>query len=420
MHPPLTTPCLRGTFGDWVYYSTLLPMREISKRVNYAKEIHSSKALSDMIQRSLEGERASKIAEYLRNNPERFFNSLVLATYEGDPEWFDVGNLRSSRNEQVLKEVPDGSLDTLGLLRLSGAEKIFALDGQHRLAGIRQALSESDTIGSDLVPVILVGHATDADGSRRTRRLFTTLNKTAVAVKKRDIIALDEDDVMAITARRMVEQDPGFMHPKVAVISSESMPSSNQDSLLTIAALYDLLKSIFKQRDGLASDHELRFNRPNDVDLDAYHDDALAFFNAVGKTFKPIAEFLGANKTKDIVAKYRTAAGGHLLFRTVGFDILTQTAIAIAKRDEITIAEAIPKLAKLPTRLSRPPYADTIWDTSKRVIKPANKILARKLVFYMLRLPLTERQRRTLLGDYRLALGYDRTDTTIQLPPRFD
>lgn len=112
-----------------VYYSTLLPMREVAKRVNYAKEIHSSKALSDMIQRSLEGDRAGKIADYLRDNPERFFSSVVLATYEGDPEWFDVGNLRSSRNAAVLDEVPEGSLDTLGLLRLSGAEKIFALDG---------------------------------------------------------------------------------------------------------------------------------------------------------------------------------------------------------------------------------------------------------------------------------------------------
>jgi DNA sulfur modification protein DndB len=282
-HPPLTLPCLRGTFGNWIYYAGIVPIREIVARVHFATEIHSSKALSDLIQRSLEGDRATKIAAYLNGNDERFFNSLVLATYDGSPEWYDVGNLRSSKNADVLDTMAEGSIDTLGLLRLEGSENIFALDGQHRLAGMKLALKSDETIADDLVPIILVGHATDAAGSKRTRRLFTTLNKTAVPVRKRDIIALDEDDVMAITARRMVEKDSGFKHPKIAVISSESMPATNQDSLITIAALYDLLKALFKHADSLASDYDLRFNRPDDKNLDRYHKVATDYFRALGQ-----------------------------------------------------------------------------------------------------------------------------------------
>lgn len=416
--PPLTLPCLRGTFGNWIYYAGIVPIREIVTRVHFATEIHSSKALSDLIQRSLEGDRATKIAAYLNTNDERFFNSLVLATYDGSPEWFEVGNLRSSKNAEVLDTMAEGSIDTLGLLRLEGSENIFALDGQHRLAGMKLALKSSDAIGDDLVPIILVGHAKDAAGSKRTRRLFTTLNKTAVPVRKRDIIALDEDDVMAITARRMVERESAFKHPKIAVISSESMPTTNQDSLITIAALYDLLKVLFKHKDGLSSDYELRFNRPNDNELDAYHKVATDYFSALGKTFTPISELMSAKKPKEIVEKYRTARGGHVLFRTIGLDIFTQTAIAIAKRDEITAAAAVAQLAKLPTALDRAPFKGTIWDPTRKVIKPSNKVLARKLVFYMLKLPITDRQRKTLLADYRAALGYDANDTTLQLPTR--
>ena len=73
----------------------------------------------------------------------------------------------------------------------------------------------------------------------------------------------------------------------------------------------------------------------------------------------------------------------------------------------------------LTTPCLRGTFGDWVF-YSKRVVKPANKVLARKLVFYMLRLPLSAKQRRDLLGDYRAALGYDRADTTVALPPRFD
>ena len=35
-------PALRGIMGDWVYYSCLLDLRELSSRVDYAKEIHKN------------------------------------------------------------------------------------------------------------------------------------------------------------------------------------------------------------------------------------------------------------------------------------------------------------------------------------------------------------------------------------------
>jgi len=72
-------PALRGIFGDWAYYSCLMSLTELSARVTFAKEIHKSKELSALIQRELKRTRAKEIAEYLQNNPERFFNSLVVA-----------------------------------------------------------------------------------------------------------------------------------------------------------------------------------------------------------------------------------------------------------------------------------------------------------------------------------------------------
>ena len=409
-------PCLRGSFGNWIYYACLMSLDQLAGRVHFAREIHNSEKLSELIQRALEGERARNIAQYITGSDERFFNSLVLATYEGSPQWFDVGNLRSSKNSEVLDEMSDGAVDTLGLLRLEGTEQIFALDGQHRLAGIKLALQNGFEPKEELVPVILVGHGLDPESSKRTRRLFTTLNKTAIPVNKKDIIALDEDDVMAITARRMVEEDPAFRDPKVAVVASESMPTNNQQALLTISALYDLLKVLFMHKDELRSDYSLRFNRPPDTALDAYHDYAIEYFNALGKAFPPIAEFMRSKKSADVVKRYRTADGGHVLFRTVGLTVFTRTALAIAAREDLSLEKAVGRLAKLTTQLDQAPFNGTIWDPARKAVRPGGRIIAQRVVFHMLKLKMSERQRASLEGDYRVALGHERDDRSIKLP----
>jgi DNA sulfur modification protein DndB len=417
-HLPLTLPCLRGNLGKWIYYSCLMPMSELAARVSYAEEIHTSQALSDLIQRSLEGKRAEHIATYLRTVDDRFFGSLVLATYGGSPEWFEIGNFKAASGVSVLADVSKGALDTIGMLRLAGKEKIFALDGQHRLAGIRKALKEKVPIGAEMVPVLLVGHKTTKIGNQRTRRLFTTLNKTAIAVKKSDIIALDEDDVMAITARRLVEEHPSFAHPKIAVIASANLPHGNSEAIITISALYDILKLIFNHANGPASELSLRFNRPSDQKLDEYYKLAVEYLEAIGKVFKPVGDFMASDDPKLVASKMRTANGGHVLFRVVGWDILTRSAILVAKEKNISLKDAIGRLAKMPVQLSGAPYCGTIWDPAKKVLVLRNKTLARKLIFHMLGLTLKVRERQTLLKDYRAAQGVSATDTAIKLPAK--
>ena len=341
---PLVLPALRGSIGNWIYYSCLMSFSEISSRVRYAEEIHPDKALSQLIQRSLEGPRAKHIAGYLASTKERFFNSLVLATYGGSPNWLEVGDFRSTTSPEVVKLISENAMDSLGFLSLSGTEKIFAIDGQHRLAGIKRAMEDGLELTQEQVPVIVVGHKKDAAGMQRTRRLFTTLNKTAVPVRKRDIIALDEDDAMAITARRLVETDVAFRDPKIAVISSQNIPAGNRVCLTTISSLYDVLKHLFmfdvKQR----TDRSLRFNRPADDRLEHYYQVATSYFSAVGKAFKPVGDLFATDHPASITALHRGSHGGHLLFRQIGIDIFTRTAIEVATIRGIGLFEAVNQL----------------------------------------------------------------------------
>ena len=86
----LLLPSLRGVMGNWVYYSSLMRLRQIAMRVSFATELQKNKNLSSMIQRELKKKRSKEITDYLSTNEDRFFNSLVIATYGGEPNWYEV------------------------------------------------------------------------------------------------------------------------------------------------------------------------------------------------------------------------------------------------------------------------------------------------------------------------------------------
>src|SRR5690606_33481759 len=156
--------------GDWVYYSCLMTFDDLSKRVKTANEIHKSKSLSEFIQRQLNGSRAKEISDYIINNESRFFNSIVVAVYGGSPEWYQLDNIRSviDTEEDIKDSISEDSLASVGFLSFSGEENLFALDGQHRLTGIKQSLKENKELRDEEISVIFVGHKNDDGGLKRT------------------------------------------------------------------------------------------------------------------------------------------------------------------------------------------------------------------------------------------------------------
>lgn len=406
-HTPLVLPALRGKIGDWVYYTCLIPLAELASRVGYARDIHQDRELSRLIQRSLDGKRAEQISEYLERTEERFFNSLVLATYDGHPEWLEVQHLDPQTPQARAAEVDEQSAETLGFLSLSGDERIFAVDGQHRLAGIKRAILDGMKFGDERLPVIFVAHI---EAKReRTRRLFTTLNKSAKAVKKSDIIALDEDDTMAITARRMVETHPWFASPKILVEVSDAIPRSNQTALTTLGNLYDVLKIIFRHINGKGRDSFLRFYRPSDAQLDKYFNIAVKYFEAVAETFPQTGQLFTSTNPASITKNNRGEFGGHALFRPFGLSAFTTVAVAFAKHHSLSLPEAVRALGVLPMSLDERPYAEVLWDPERQKMISSGKRLTIDLLSHMAGLPI---DRTKLRLAYAKALGRD----NVRLP----
>lgn len=368
-------PALRGLFGDWVYYSCIFPISEVDTRIDYADSIHKSKNLSELIQRELKSKRGKEIAEYLENDPERFFNSLVVAVYGGEPMWYPSNITPDEKINQ--DSVSEDALNTIGFLRLSGSENLFAIDGQHRLAGIKAAIKANPNTFEDEVSVLMVAHRNSPEGLIRTRRLFTVLNKKAVVVSKGELIALDENDIMAIITRRLIQDSTLFSGDRIAIKATNNIADRDEGSITTIGNLYDLLGIIFSK---IKQKHPLQkiknSARPNDEEIERYFSFTETFFKDMFTAFKPLQEFSIPNCEKTAVKKYRGKHGGSVLYRPLGLAIVLELIANLVVQGE-SYQDAMTKVAKLKLDLNDPPFVNTFWDPTLGRIETKNKVLAR-------------------------------------------
>ena len=203
-------PAIRSYVGDWIYYVTTLTFDEVRVLIKDPDEIHERKKLSDWIQRVVVRDHSDAIATYITENKQRFLGSLIIGIYDGNPDWAPL-NVNFSHDFLDLSDSEKEKIEgKLGLLHLSGSEKLFAIDGQHRVAGIKKAFQYIDfdpKMKDESISAIFVAHdASSEETKQRTRRLFTTVNKKAKRVSKSAIIALDEDNGFAVITRSLIDE----------------------------------------------------------------------------------------------------------------------------------------------------------------------------------------------------------------------
>ena len=409
---PTILPALRGVMGNWVYYSCLMTLKDLSTRVRFAEDVHEHAELSQLIQRALRRKRTRAIADYIKTQPQRFFNSLVIAVYGGEPNWHALTNVRNQSIDDLLENLRHETRESVGFLTLRGDELLFALDGQHRLAGIKAIVDEGfEPAMDDEVSVILVGHERTDAGLERTRRLFTTLNKTVRPVTKGDIIALDEDDVMAICVRRLMEQTDLFPGRRILFVQSNNIPTGNTDCLTTIGNLYDILTILFTQAkfDLRKPKQDLQRFRPDDETLDRYFDYAREFFVQLRVNFPELDEFFSAQDPSTVVRKYRGPQAENdpylpnALYRPIGLDVFTQIITRVTRATSLDKAVAL--ASKLPRDLGQTPYPGVMWDTSTKTIIGGHKVTAREILCYMIGMNGPTYTAPKLLDRYRKDTG---------------
>ena len=373
-------PAIRSKMGIWIYYVSSLSFKQVAEYVRpINNELHKSELLSQMIQRSIT-ENYKSIANYLLSQEERFFNALILAVYDGQPIWNEI---------RIEDENGEDNYD-LGLLTLSGKEKIFPVDGQHRVAGIKEALMLNQTMKEERVPVIFIGHSKDEMGMQRTRRMFSTLNRYAKPVSMRDIIALDEDDFVAIASRNIIDQANLLSDDRILDSKTKAIPDNNDKALTTIITYYECNKELawlfIKDIDvkgldekiikGRSKVNEYIRHRPSDDIIQKFTQDCEMFWSAL------IHNCPDAFQSGCGVGKYRNKDGGHIFFRPVSLIPFTKAIVRIKEKSDLSYEEIISKFPSNVMWIQNSIWRKIIWDDVKKNMIMGNSKLIELILLY--------------------------------------
>jgi DNA sulfur modification protein DndB len=344
--------------GDWNYYVTTLSFDEVAELIKAPDEIHERKKLAEWIQREAIASHAKAIAEYIVDNPQRFLGSLIVGVYGGSPNWTPL-NVKVPEDEGISESQLQRIEGRLGLLRLSGNENLFAIDGQHRVSGIKLALENKDVadqIGDDSVSAIFVAHDPKSEaGKQRTRRLFTTVNKKARIISKSAKIALDEDDGFAIVTRRLIDSHWLFEDARKNVLytTGGSIPSTDAASITSVVGLFEIVKDLY----GGSMDFE-KF-RPDDSSLDAHLKHCIGYFDEL---LKQIPEYKAVFvNDKGRPGDYRKATNNHMLFRPIGQRVFARAFQLLFSRSN-TVAAAIKKLRSAELLIQKNAWHHIMWN----------------------------------------------------------
>lgn len=387
--------------GDWWYYTSTMTFAEIAERVKRVDEIYEASSLKTWIQRQVDNERREQIATYLREQEQHFFNAIVLGIFDGSPDWFPVAVSKGHVKTDV--ELNERVATAFGLIKLSGAEQIFAIDGQHRVEGIKAAVKSGKAeLAAEEQTVILVAHQTDTAGRQRTRRLFTTLNRYAVRVSQGELIALSEDDTYAIVARRLVDEYPGLGSDFVPLYKTANLPPSDKQSLTSLISLYSVVKFLAVPL-GRRSPRHLIHGPPNREDEERIFTIQVEFWDAVKASFPEVRAVCRSKPESEIAGRYRHSDGGHFLLRP--FCLVAFAKVVRIMHDRgLTIRRAVKELAKAEMEISAEPWRHVVWNPFKQAMINRNEALVKNLLLHQVGQTLYP-EGYDLKGEYEEALG---------------
>lgn len=391
-------PVIKGRMGSWIYYVGAMTMGQIaSKQISASvDEIYKATCLENLLQRNLTHNYES-IKEYLLKEKDRFFNAIILAIFDGDPQWLEV-EFKGEEREY----------SNVGFLEFTGEEKIFPVDGQHRVKGIKEAVKNNESLKYEAIPVIFIAHDNSDNGKKKTRKLFSTLNRRAKPVGQEENIALDEDDICSILTRDLIHTFSLFQGENLTIKGGKPVSSSNTVAFTSIITLYQCVESVVKwqlKKEGITASKykEYILYRKDDETIERYRNIVFGVFEAFINKTSSIQAYLSDNSDKRAVS-FRNHNGGNLIFRPVALTEYFNAAIELITSG-CTYEEAFEKLDKLPQDITAKPWSGFLWDGSRMRVRISKPVIKALLVFMSNRELLEHKEYERMISIYGATLN---------------
>ena len=404
-------PVIKGRIGSWIYYVGTMTFGQIaSEQMNASvDEIYKATCLSELLQRHL-SDNYNSIKNYLLKESDRFFNAIILAIFDGDPQWLEV-EFKGDEKDYT----------TVGFLEFTGEEKIFPVDGQHRVKGIKEAVAIDENLRFETVPVIFIAHDDSPEGRKKTRKLFSTINRRAKPVGASENIALDEDDICSIITRDVVQHFPLFHGKNLTTYEGKQIPVNNKIAFTSIITLYQCIESIVKwqlSKQGISGKKykDYLLYRKEDSIISNMRNIVFDIMEAFVNKTTAIQTYLN-NPDDNRAEAFRNNTGGSLLFRPIALTEYFNAAIVLFDNG-YNYVEAFTKLNQLPHIISENPWNGLLWDGSKMVNRVSRSTVKNLLIYMVNEEYLLETEYRRMIEQYSATLNID-TDKARELLLKF-
>lgn len=358
------------------------------------KLIIDEESAEKLEQRAPDWTRQPSLTVYLLQQPYRKFGTILAVVspdWVNDPEHENWGDDKRALKNSVTFRALDTS-GNIGVLDLEGS-RVYALDGQHRVMGIRgvsnvlndggltiwkrEGMPTSKKIARDAllsrleisitdlqhilqekinveyIPAVMAGE-TREEASRRVRMVFVAINEYAKSPDKGENILLNESDGYSIVARRIghhsiFKNDEGESRVNW---KNKNLSASDHTSVMTLQHLREMCEAYGEAFELGWNDTEFRDTvpiRPNDNELNALE----AKMKSILCELQGLRCFIDLNsgdalqKLRDFPTEEHPERRGHLLMRPIGLPIIIRAIAPVLKQDDKALDKLIAKLKKL-------------------------------------------------------------------------
>ena len=163
LRPTFQVPATRGRMGTTKYYTATLPFGAVTKLFTFDPDKMLELTPENRSQRTLIAKRVPEIAEYVLDHDDYIFSSITVSVDSDEVEFLPV------------EEEAD-----IGNLVLPLEAKYVINDGQHRVAGISEALRQDPQLAEDTISVVVLPDG----GLERSQQIFSDLNRTVRKTSK--------------------------------------------------------------------------------------------------------------------------------------------------------------------------------------------------------------------------------------------
>ena len=406
-------PVIRGNMGGRDYYIGKMTFQELSAKVQFYDELDKTPDIEELLQRAL-SKRSEQMVDYLLRQPERFYGAIIVAAWGGRPEFIPV----KMEDHPLL----DDDFE-FGLLKFDGRQEYFALDGQHRLKSIKQAIDKESALRHEEVSVVFVTHERTDEGNIRTRRLFHTLNRHAKPTTSGENIALDEDNVVSIATRRLLKSGMKALSPGNLELVRKNLTKTQKTKFTSLAALYDFNMAVLQSAYDFKKDTNYLLFRPDATEIDNIYTAISSLWYEMRDKYSEFWDFENGTKTPgEIREPEGRPSRGSVLFRPLGIRIFglvvanalderADTPFDVRAEMDVSIwKEVLNRIEGLPLVVGSSPWRGTIFRNNR--MENSGRTLAIRLACYML--GLGDHDAIKLLADYQ---GY-LEDEDAELPQK--